>query len=444
MGTANKELMSVLTRVVSAPRRVFYGWWIVLACATIHFYIGAVFYYGFGAFFTPLIREFGWSRAAASFAFSLQRLEGGIVGPIVGFIIDRLGARKLIIFGMAVAGAGFLLFSRVTSLLTFYGAFLVISFGLSAGFGAPFSAAAVNWFVRMRGKALGFLWSGAGFSGLLIPALVGLIAAVGWRTALVIVGLGCWLICIPAGAVVRHRPEPYGYRPDGAPADLPSSTPADTAVPTSPAQESGGAGERWPGVELTAREALGTRAFWLLSLSGAVTGMTTGALFVHQIPFLEGIGIPREQAALSITFLTLTSLIGRMGFGLVADRFDKRAVLAAIYGFQTVGMLFLASVRSFWQVFLFLAAYGPSYGGAIPLRPALQGDYFGRRHFASIQGLMNVTSVFGGIAGPVFAGWVYDVTGGYRLAFLVFAAVGALGVPLILAATPPRVQAAVG
>src|SRR3990172_7234507 len=146
--------------MVATRPRIFYGWYIVAACATIHFYVGAVFFAGFGTLFSSFAKEFGWSRAVISGAFSLQRLEGGFAAPIVGFLLDRFGPRRMMVIGMTVIGAGFLLLSQSNALWNFYLAFFTIATGISLGFGNAFSVAVVNWFVKKRSRALGLSWSG--------------------------------------------------------------------------------------------------------------------------------------------------------------------------------------------------------------------------------------------------------------------------------------------
>ncbi len=136
-------------------KKIFYGWWIVLASSTLTTYNAGVLFYGFTAFFSPIVNTFGWSKAATSLAFSLQRMEGGIAAPIVGYFIDRFGPRKMSIFAVIVFGIGFLMLSRIDSLLSFYIAFVVASIGHSAGFYAVGSTTVANWFILKRGKAMG-------------------------------------------------------------------------------------------------------------------------------------------------------------------------------------------------------------------------------------------------------------------------------------------------
>jgi len=425
-----------------ARPRLFYGWWIVAACAGIMSYGGGTFFYGFGAFFPAILQEFGWSRAVTSVGASLQRLEGGIAGVAMGFLFDRIGPRRMVLAGMLVAGGGFIFLSRVENLWSFYLGFLIVSLGFSAGFGSALMATVSNWFIRKRARALGFMMGFTGVtSGLYFPLLVWMIAALEWRTALLLVGVGIWVVCLPLGLVLRHRPEQYGLLPDGGPADSAASKKLrqDVAARTSVLGPNPGPATE---LNLTAAQALRTPAFWLMSLALAFSGMAISAVMLHLYPFMLDVGIPKQMAALAIPAMTFISAGARLVLGWLGDFYDKRKIIALTWVLQAVGLVVLAHVANGWWLIPWLATYSIGYGGAIPLRPALQGDFFGRRAFASIQGLMGAIQIVTGVAGPVLTGLVFDVTGSYYLAFLGLAAATVMAIPLILIAQPPRVQPA--
>jgi MFS family permease len=427
-------------------RKVFYGWWIVLASSTLTTYNGGVLFYGFTAFFNPILNEFGWTRAATSFAFSLQRLEGGIIAPIAGYFIDRLGPRKMSIFSVILFGLGFVMMSRIDSLLDFYVAFIIASIGHSAGFYAVGATTVSTWFVRKRGKAMGFVTGGVCMAGFLLPVIVWLINRYGWRNSLLIAGVVMWIIGIPLSLVFRKRPEDYGMLPDG---DSPDSgrganpgsgaesteieavgNPSDKIEITTSIRES----------DFTAMEAIKTRSFWMLSLGWSMSLLAMSAVFVHVMPFLESIGISRDKAAYITTITILISVAGRVGLGWLSDYMDKRHVFCIALCLQVIGLLFFANIRSTWHIIVFLITFGPGYGGPIPLRASIQGEYFGRKHFGAIQGMFLSVSTVCAMIGPPFAGWICDVTGSYRLAFLILAAMPAVGIPLFLLTPPPGAE----
>jgi len=417
-------------------RPVFYGWWIVLACSAITSYAAGILYYGFTAFFTPLIQEFGWSRASTSLAFSLYRLEGGLAAPVVGYLIDRLGPRKMMTTAVALLGLGFILLSRINSLGTFYAVFIFIAFSNSLGFLPVGNFAVANWFIRKRGIALGLLSGGISLCGFLVPVLTWIILTWGWRTAAVAAGIGMWVIGLPLCMVLRNRPEPYGLLPDGEKPEFESPNSdlePHIPVPTKSVVRSGS-----DGGEYTIKEAVHTRCFWNYSLAMVLPYMATAALFVHEIPFLLKTGIPVETAALVVTGTVLLSGVGRVGFGWMSDRFTKRRLMAIAMASQCVGMLIFANIHALWHVVPFMALFGIGYGGMNPLRAAIQGEYFGTIAFGTIQGILLGTWAVGTMLGPVLAGWFFDVTGDYRKVFLIFGlAVMAIAIPLILLCRPP-------
>jgi len=420
------------------PKKIFYGWWIVLASSTLTTYNSGVLFYGFTAFFSPILNEFGWSRAATSFAFSLQRMEGGIIAPAVGYFIDRFGPRKMSLFAVTVFGLGFLLLSRIDSLLSFYIAFVIASIGHSAGFYSVGSTTVAHWFYLKRGKAMGFLTGGVCLAGILVPVLVWLINRCGWRQSLVIAGVVMWIIGIPLSFVFRHKPEDYGMLPDGNTAEEPKQHKVETAgsegIPSQTVQIQKPDQE----TDYTAMEAIKTRAFWFLAVGTSLSFMAMGAVFVHVMPFLESIGISRTNAGFVVTFTILLSVLGRVGLGWLSDYMNRRYVFCVALGLQVIGMLFFANIQNFWHIIIFLITFSPGYGAPIPLRPAMQGEYFGRKYFGTIQGLFLSVSTVSTMIGPPFAGWICDVTGSYRLAFLILAAIPAIGILFILLTPPPR------
>ena len=420
-------------------QKIYYGWWIVVASSAMTTYNAGIMFYGFTAFFTPIVSEFGWSRASTSFAFSLQRLEGGITAPLVGFLIDKLGPRNLNLFAVTVFGLGFILLSRINSLLSFYLVFVLISVGQSAGFFSVGTASVANWFIRKRGKAMGFLTGGVCVAGSMVPIVVWLINSCGWRTSLVILGIGMWIIGIPLSLVLRQRPEQIGLLPDGDILPVSGSEPAasvekkDRDNPSPTVATSTFSGE----TDFTALEALKTGSFWLLALGASISGMAMSALFVHIMPYLESVGISRDRAGFVVTFVLFFSAFGRIGLGWLSDYVDKRYVFSIALALQVFGLLIFANISTLWHVIPFIVLFSPGYGAMIPIRPAVQGEYFGRTHFGTIQGISMSISTATAMIGPPLAGWIWDITGSYRPAFIIFTVTTAVGIPLILAARPP-------
>ena len=417
-------------------RSVYYGWWIALAGAFSMALSAGLNFYGFSAFFVPLIQEFGWSRTALSAVFSMSRLEGGFLGPVEGYITDKLGPRKVMLVGVPLMGTGFILLSQVDSILKLYLVYLLaIALGSGLGFSTPVAAAVANWFQVKRGRAFGLLWSGVAVGGgVLVPLVAWLIEAHGWRTAAVAAGVLIWVVGLPVAAVMRHRPEQYGYLPDGAEARSPTTEPGPPGETVRDAAPATGQ------AELGGREALGTPAFWFLGLSASLRSVVTSGFAVHFVPMMvdRGMSLPLAGALLgSVAFLSIT---GRLGLSWLGDSWDKRYLLAVTLGITGLTMIGMSLVDGLLPVIVILVAYAAVYGGSTVLPLGLQADLFGRKAFATVRGLLHTVQTGGMLLGPIFAGFVYDNTDSYFLAFIGFAAASFLGMLLVLGVRRPRLR----
>lgn len=420
---------------------LYYGWWVVFASGGIVFLTGGTFFYGFSALVNPLTAEFRWSRAVISGAFSLRTEIGGLAAPVVGFLVDRLGARRLLLGGVFLVGCGFIFLSRVQSVWTFYAAIMVIAIGMSATGGPVAMTAVAHWFRKRRGRALAVMTTASGSSGVMVVVLAWLISTFDWRTAVLTLGLIQWAVCIPLALVVRHRPEEMGLLPDGEPPRRREEQPAVAPVPDQAENGSTPVAE----ASLSLSQAVRTRAFWFIAAALALTGLGAVAVIVHQIPFLtESAGFSDQQAALVAMSMSFTSLVGRLGFGWLADYVDKRRVLAMAYLMLALGILLLSQVSTAWQVVLFLAVFSPGWGGAIAVRPALQAEFFGLRAFGAIQGLMFTAATLGSVIGPIFAGWVHDTADTYRPAFVILGLITLAAAPAMLMVARPRAEVVEG
>jgi len=411
---------------------IFYGWWIVLATSLIHVWGAGTFYYGFTAFFNPIVDELGWSYAATSFAASLRSIEGGIASPLVGFATDRYGARRLLVLGSILGGLGFILLARIQTLGSFYLIFIFLSVGSSLLFPVPGWTAVANWFVKKRGIALGTLSATMGIAGLIIYLVNWLIGLYGWRQTLVILGIGMWAIGIPSALVVRTRPEPYGLLPDGDEA-LPLKQGLSTVTPSHEIQK---------GQEFTARAALKTRAFWMLAILVTLSAAALHAVVVHIMPYLVSIHFSRETAGLTASLLILVSAMGRFFLGWLTNRVDTRYLMALALLLQALGLLALTCVQGLGMAALFVGLFGPGYGGVITLRLTMQAEFFGSKAFGAIQGIMMAILIIGTMASPLLAGYCFDIYGTYRPAWLMMALLVLIATPLSILARPPKTEAA--
>jgi MFS family permease len=408
------------------PPRVFYGWWVVAGSFLISVYVGGTVFYGFTAFIEPITRELGWSYAQVSLAASLRGLEAGLLAPLFGVLADRWGSRRLILFGSITAAAGMLLLSRSNSLAVFYGSFALLSLGTSSCTGIVVLTAVANWFQRRVGLANAIALCGFGFSGLLIPAIVGLIDLYNWRTAFLILAVGMIVVNLPLSALFRHRPEQYGYLPDGAEAGG-----EDQPIPTERRDSSS---ETISRPDTGTRQAVKSRTFWSLVLLSLCHMMVMSATIVHVMPYLGSIGVDRSTSGIVAAAIPVASIAGRLLFGWLGDYLSRQwALVGAFVAFGLGTLCFgLVSVAGFWFVVPFVLLFGIGYGGSNSARISLAREYFGRTNFGSIFGLVMGLSVLGSIVAPPLAGWVYDTWGTYKVIWFVYAAL-----PFAVLATIP-------
>lgn len=411
------------------PHRIFYGWWVVGACFFISLYVGGVIHFGFTAVFEPIADEFGWSYAQISLAASLRGLETGLLAPLLGFMVDRWGARRLLLVGMSVGGFGLILLSRVNSLGMFYGAFLLIAVGTSACSATVFLTAVANWFRRKVSIATGITASGLALGGILVPMVSALIDTFGWREAMVYLGFGMWIICLPLALFIRHKPEQYGWLPDG---DMGSKLLGSEGM----------ASAFGPDIDIPARQALRTRAFWYIALAFMYQMLVTNAVIVHVMPYLSNIGISRSAASMVASAVPVASIGGRLGFGWFGDRLNKRHMAAACFVCTGLGLASFAGAAAgmTWLLVPFLILFGTGWGGAVTMRVGLLRDTFGRKRFGTIHGFTLGIVMVGNLTGPPIAGWAFDNWGTYQGIWFAFACLSI--VSIVLAVTIPRVASA--
>ena len=434
------EVQMRSTKRKRSQRRIFYGWWIVAVGNIMRTVFATFSYYGFSAFFNPLVEQFGWSRAALAGVLSLSRLEGGLMALPAGILFDRVGPRRMMFIGVTLTGLGYILLSRTTSLIYFYIIFiLVVQVGASLGMGGGgVDVAIANWFRRKRGRAMGFATLGLSFGGILVTPLAFFITQYGWRSALVVAGMTTIALGYPLASLVRHRPEPYGYLPDGGPPKEVSQPEAVAAVQPAndpPAKEESAEEE----VNFSPLQVLRVKAFYAIAFTFAARNLVSGSIAVFLIPFLQERGMSLTQAATVLSIMAVVGAPGRVIFGWLGDIFPKRYVMASCFSIQSIGLILFTYIDGFWGILFFLLLYAPTYAGVLPLIPAIQAEYFGPKWFGTIRGMMTPITLISGVLGPVFAGTVFDVTGSYRPAFAVLAFSILLALMLVMTARPPKV-----
>ncbi|XOV90309.1 MAG: MFS transporter [Pseudomonadota bacterium] len=418
-----RHFLQSVNSVLRPRGHVFFGWYIVGAAGGIQMLSGLLWMQSYGAYVVLLQQEFGWSKALVAGAFALTRIESGILGPLQGWLVDRYGPRAILRIGILVFGAGFILFSQIQSLLGFYLTFALIAVGSSLGGFATVMVSLVNWFSRHRAKAVAISQLGYSFGGLCVPIIILCLEAFGWRTTAFLSGLVVLVVGLPLVQVVRHRPSEIGELADGG-----NGSHAEGSATV----------EFDNSRDFTAREAMRTRAFWLISVGHAAALLVVSAVMVHLVPHLtEGLGYSLPQAGLVVALMTAFQMVGQLGGGYLGDRLNKQWICIACMVAHTLGLLLVAYGSHITMVLLFAMLHGLAWGTRGPLMVALRADYFGASSFGTIMGFSSLIVMLGMSTGPVLAGYMADLYGNYEFGFTVLAAGAFLGSFCFLAASPP-------
>jgi MFS family permease len=407
--------------------RIFYGWWVLAAVFLISGYANGVVFYSFTAMLEPITKELGWSYARASFAASIRGFESSFLGPLVGFLFDRFGPRKLVFAGGILIGLGLLLVSRSHSIVTFYIAFLLMSTGLGSCAGFLLSTVLGNWFRRKISIVTGIALCGGAAGSILVPLVTRLIDIYDWRKTMVIIGVAAFGIILPLSLIVRHKPEQYGLLPDGDSVSEPSAAGTTASAPDI---------ER----KYSLREILGSGVFWHISLSFMCHYLVIGAVLTHIMPYLSSINIPRSSSSFVASGIPLISVLGRLSFGWLGDRYNNKGLAAFGFVLIIIGLLLLIyiDILGTWILVPFIILFGIGFGGPVPMTMALLYKSFGRASLGIVAGTCMAVIMIGNIVGPPLAGWFFDHYGSYQGAWFVFIGVIIAGGISVL--TIPRLK----
>jgi MFS family permease len=401
--------------------RVTRGWVILMTSVMgIAVSFGSLVIFAFGVFIKPLSDQFGWSRTQISLAFTLTALMVAAFSPFIGRIVDRVGARKVLLPCVAVYGAAFCCLALVKTLVGLYAIYVLLGVVGNGTTQLCYARVISAWFDRRRGLALATMMAGVGAGAIGIPPLATwLISAYGWREAYLLLGVSIFVLgMIPAALSLREMP------PDAARSDA-------AAAPA-----------RLPGMR--GAEAVRMPVFWLLLTGFFLFSVSVNGSVAHLIPILTDRGIGTETAALAASMLGVLTLCGRLLTGVLLDRFSGSRVTGIFFGIAAVGVAVLSQAHAVVTAFTGAALIGLGMGAEADVMPYLISRYFGLHSFSEIYGYAFTAYALAGALGPLLMGWSFDRFHSYSTALLCLAAAMLTGAAVLASLPRYSVLAAAG
>ena len=378
-------------------------------------------------FMFPLAEDLGWSRTLIAGAASFGGLAASGASPIVGWLIDRYGARIVLATSVFILGLSTISLAWATVPITFYLAYGIgrVIFSSPVQIGA--SVVATRWFIRMRGRASGVLFLSHSLGMIMFPLVASIVIDMrGWRVAWIVLGLIVWAVALlPATLLIAEKPEDVGLKPDG------DEVEEGEEVSGSPTDEEPG----W-----TLKAAMRTPALWILALGTGMLFLMQAGINTHLAAFLRDEGLSPVFAGIGVGLNAAFLGIGSLAWGWIVERVPARYVLSMVAAVMAVGALLFMTAGSTTQALVYSAFFGFGLGGMLSVPPVAYADYFGRRSLGMIRGVAEPLTSGGQAVGAVAAGAVFDLTGSYQIAFVAFAVLGALTMLMVLLARPPRYE----
>lgn len=417
--------------------KIFYGWWVVGACALIAL-AAAVTRYAFSIFMPYMLKDLGWTRAAIGAALTLHMMVYAVGAIFIGRLTDKYGSRWIMAVGSIFLMLGLVLLSRINSIWQFYFCYGVIAaLGVTATYIVPNTATARQWFVKKAGLAVAIVMAGSGLGlAVISPVSPFLIDKFGWRTSYIIIGVAVGALATLAAILfVRKNPESMGLLPDGQrPDNVVKREKTIGSPPAIPASE-----ERW-----TVKEALGTRSFWLFLLVYPLGSIALMGLLGHigawgfDIAKMESMAPEKVGKFIgsAMMVMALCATASRLITGPLSDRVGRKPIIYGSYLFQMLVFIYAVKVDSLTGFMIFAVANGIAYGAVMPLWVPFVGDIFGRYSIATLMGILTFTGGLINGLGPIIFGWVFDRTGTYFWAFIFGIATFVISIILVAMIKP--------
>ncbi len=393
-------------------KRNFYYGWLIVGVAFFALFLNYGIRNTSTVLFKDVVKDIGVSRGAGSIPFTVMVALYAIGAPIVGKLIDKFGPSRILPTGLALAGLGLCLCSKISNLATF-----ILFFGIIFGIGGngiglvPTNTAVASWFRRRMGLALGIASVGIGLGTVIIPPLTQWVLSTwGWRASFLFLGLLTSVSAIPAYLIMRKERDQRNINhlndfPDNSGGIKRNLSDAPSVLPDG---------------DWTLREALRSANLWKIFFSFVILVVALYGVLLHQVPYATDKGISKSMATLSVTVAGISSIAGRFFFGWLSDKTKTRKLaIYPAYIMVTIALVILIYIKNSLMLFAYAAVYGLGYAAYGPVLPAIVADIFGKKNMGSIFGAVTAGGAIGGAVGPYVTGLLYDLTGGYAYAWLL-------------------------
>jgi MFS family permease len=411
---------------VERSLRPFYGWYIVVAASIVVSFCFGLAYYNNPVFYPPYIEEFRWNRTEVAAGAGVNFLVFGLMSPFIGMLADKLSVKKIILAGILCDAVAKIAFSFMNGLPYYYLTNVLVGIGMACTSMLTVKLLISKWFKKREGTALGIVIAATAVGGGIGPVLTSyLLSEYGWRVVQLVLGVIIFVIVVPVfWFVVRDRPQDLGLSVDGDPVPQPGAP----------------SGISFEVPDLTLRQALTTPSFWLICSAILLFHVCVISIIQHFVLLLTDKGLDLRSASAGLSVLLSASIVGRLGFGALSDKYSKKQLIILAYLILAVMSCTLFLIGTPWlssfakstaAIYVVAALIGIGYGGGIVSVPIVAGTCFGLSSLGKILGLIMLFNAIGGTIGPILAGHLFDMTGSYQWSFFLvsmaaFLAVGCL------------------
>jgi len=389
-------------------KQVYYGYIVAVASIVLQVIMWGIFN-TYGVFFIPLQDEFAWSRAEISGARSLSMFIWGFMSILLGNLNDRYGPRVIMAVCGCFFGLGYFLMSQISSiwqLYLFHG--IIVGLGVSATDVVILSTAA-RWFVQRRGMMTGIIKAGTGLGMFVMPLVAtGFISSYSWRISYMILGSLGFILIISLAQLLRRDPTQVKHLSDSR-------------------KRMNSAQLKLLELGINFHDSIRTKQLWVTSIMYFTIWFCVNVVLVHVAPYAIDLGISPTKAAIVLSTIGAISILGRLVLGSLSDRIGCAKSVTICCAIFVISFIVLLFAGNFWTLILFAVIYGIAHGGFATLISPLIGELFGLRSHGVILGLVICVGTIGGAISPIFAGYMFDTTESYQVAFIICLLMGAIG-----------------